>query len=103
MYVNGHIRQVTGSYFGVSVLIIINAWIGLGLSVYLRGISQKEEVKHGVPKEEYFSVRNDSDSEIPLEQLPREDDEEVQNIKTYAGNIQMQADSEAPTKRSKKN
>lgn len=35
MYVTGLVRQYTGDYFWVSVLIIINAAISVGFAIYL--------------------------------------------------------------------
>mmetsp|Transcript_11587 Transcript_11587/g.17532 ORF Transcript_11587/g.17532 Transcript_11587/m.17532 type:complete len:355 (-) Transcript_11587:165-1229(-) len=43
MYLNGHIRQLTGSYFGVSLLILVNSSIGVGLCIYLRQLIDSKE------------------------------------------------------------
>lgn len=48
MYVNGHVRQRTGSYFGVSLVIMSNAILGGTASLYLNHLSSlpKEDPEH---------------------------------------------------------
>ena len=41
MYINGHLRESTGNYTGVSLLIIGNAVIGLGLTLYLTSLGDE--------------------------------------------------------------
>ena len=40
MYINGYIRQSTGSYTGVCALIIFNSILGIGLAKYLQTIEK---------------------------------------------------------------
>ena len=35
MYITGYVRQLTGSYFGVSLLIIFNSGVSIALAFYL--------------------------------------------------------------------
>ena len=39
VYANGHIRQIYGSYFGVSAMILVNTSIGIFIGLYLIGLA----------------------------------------------------------------
>jgi len=43
IYINGHIRQGTGNYNGVSALIIVNCFLGVATATYLERLGNEKD------------------------------------------------------------
>ena len=64
VYINGHIRQSTGSYNGVSALVIINCLIGLAASTYLERRAFAKENNQPLRDDEI--VEKEIEVEMPI-------------------------------------
>ena len=112
IYANGHIRQSTGSYFGVSMFIILNASVGAAAALYLNHLVQmpKEEesaqADTSVADAEKIAKRYAKAKKEDDEPAPAEDDAQAtelaalvadkkgQLLETYAGVMEIQEDDQ---------
>ena len=116
IYANGHIRQSTGSYFGVSVLLIANASIGALAALYLARLAslpKEEEEEQAEACRDYERVASADSADIAKRyaKIKKEDgeiieensyqetelagaDKKGQLVETYAGVMEVQDDDE---------
>ena len=98
MYANGHIRQATGSYLGVSILIITCALAGGVGAFYLHWrVQQRSEAdepkdaqKYDKPESAPDTTSTPNDSE--LQEMELTEAEQKGSLMTYAGVMEVQED-----------
>ena len=115
IYANGHIRQSTGSYFGVSLLLIANASIGTLAALYLARLAslpkEEEEQAEACRDHERVASADSADIAKRYAKIKKEDgeiieqngyqetelagaDKKGQLVETYAGVMEVQDDND---------